>query len=109
MHLYDIPMKCLPVGLFERLVGRSIGWTLDTQVGINLDYMSLHKNSCGLFVGTQEFRITQNLDTNCIVVDVNGKSPIGVYERLKSMLTKLLSEYMKSLTCMTLLPFYAMC
>jgi hypothetical protein len=105
-YLSDLAKGFLPRGLFERLVGRAISWSLDTSGSFQSDSFDLHRNSCILYVGSQEFRITQKLDGHCIIVDIKGKSPVGVHARLCEMLTKLLAECMKALTFTTLLPYY---
>jgi hypothetical protein len=55
--------------------------------------------------GSQEVQLTERLDINCIQVDVEGQSPLAVFERIMMIAGKVISECFKRLKCRVILPY----
>jgi hypothetical protein len=62
----------LPNGLFERLVGKVIGWCQFTSKDVQIDTDLLFKDIAILRYGRQCFRISLQQDLNTICLDVEG-------------------------------------
>eukprot|EP01034_Spumella_vulgaris_P033105 gene33105-40852_t len=90
----------LPSGLFERIVGKAVMCCQNTSRSseFNLDDMQLFRNMAVLSFGIQRFRLTLT-DVNCIRVDIEGKNPLSVHERLMGLVQEVLDGCMKSLKC----------
>lgn len=88
----------LPNGLFERMIGRAVAWSQQTNPnGLSLDTTPLYRDSAILNFGVQRFRLTLSLELNSIRVDVLGRSPTVVVDRLFDHIKKVTTECMHSL------------
>jgi GTPase SAR1 family protein len=110
MNMYYIFMYYLTSlflkGLFERLVGRAAAWSQQTNPnGLSLDNTPLYQDYAILMFGAQRFRLSLNLDLNCIRVDVQGSNPHVVIDRLFEQIRRVTAECMNSLQVFTALQY----
>ena len=75
----------LPSGLFQRLIGKALEWS-QADVPPFLPTTSSTRDRAELYIGDQQFTITERSDINVIQVEVE-KNPSAVHERLRFMLT----------------------
>jgi predicted flap endonuclease-1-like 5' DNA nuclease len=94
----------LPIGIYERIVGKAITWCKQTAPAFLFNARSLTKYEAILFFGNQQFRITCFPHINAIGVEISGSNPIVVYNRIETMIQSTIAENMKSLKYFTLLP-----
>lgn len=100
----------LPSGLFERVVGNSVAWSqTTTKMANNLSGLVLNKEQAILVFGRQRFKLTLCNEIHGIWVEVEGKNPIVVQERLLDLIMKILNECMKSLLCVPCVPYKRKC
>jgi GTPase SAR1 family protein len=97
----------LPSGLFEKLIGKAIAWSMSTS-----DYVSRgtlynwYKNSVELAFGNQLFQMTVDYDYNFIYVElIKGNHPMSIHDRLKDEIQEVIFECFKSLRFLSVLTF----
>lgn len=79
----------LPTGIFEKLIGKAVTWSLQTSNHISsqqreeVQLHSIYKNHAELAFGNQLFSIAVLPDLNAIFVQVEGSNPVIVHDRLK--------------------------
>jgi hypothetical protein len=96
----------LPSGLFERVIGKAVAWSQSTsKETFHLSDALLFKDVAVLCFGRQRFRLTSYPMLGCMVVDIEGKSPISVHDRLLEQIRSVMSECMQSLDCFTALMY----
>jgi GTPase SAR1 family protein len=97
----------LPGGMFERVVGKALSWSQDTARGgrLNLRSVVLHKDVAVLSFGRQRFRLVHCPDLHCVRVDIEGSNPIGVLQKLLTIVDKIIDECMPSLQCLPAVSF----
>ena len=94
----------LPSGLFERIIGKALIWSQSTsRGGFHVRDAVIHKNLAILQFGSQRFRLITYPQVGCIRVDIDGRAPLVVHDRLLEQVQKVISECMKSLVVFTAL------
>ena len=100
----------LPLGLFERLVGKAVVWAQNTSIHQSHTNFLLTQNEAILFFGSKRFRMKVHLDMSIIEVNIEGKYPRTVHKRLMEQVQCIISECLKSLHCFTALRYpYSVC
>lgn len=93
----------LPEILLERLVGMALIKSQDAFkiacVDIDLQNVLLCKNVAVLSFGRQRFRLVLCPDIHCVRVDVEGRNPAIVQQRLMDLIAQIVAEGMKVLIC----------
>ena len=95
----------LPLGLFERLVGKAVVWSQSTSAHENYTSFLLKQDEAVLFFGSKRFRLKMHLDMSVIEVNIEGQDPRIVYERLMEQVQAIIGECLKSLHCFTTLMY----
>lgn len=96
----------LPNGLFESLLGQAVMWCQQTSLLNVMEKQCLFKNMAKLSFGNQRFRIMLLAQWNCVVVDIEGDSPLPVQKRLQELVNRIIVAQMKNLICVPAVPYY---
>lgn len=92
----------LPKILFERLVGKALVKSQDASKGSSVDIdmqnVLLCQDVAVLTFGRQRFRLVHCPDIHCVRVDIEGRNPAIVQQRLMDLVAQIIEEGMKVLT-----------
>lgn len=91
----------LPPGLFQRLIAKVINWSQITSMSSIKG--KLFKSTVTLHYGSQHFTLTTIPNHNAIRLDVDGKSPFAVHNRVLEQVRLVILECMVNLKFTTLL------
>jgi hypothetical protein len=95
----------LPSGLFERLVGKAVLWAQNTSANQSFSNFLLRHDEAILCFGSQRFRLKVRPDLCAIEVNIEGRSPKAVHQRLVEQVNIIITECMKSLFCFTAMQY----
>ena len=83
----------LPLGLFERLVGKAVMWSELTSTSWYGSCLGLlAKDMAILSFGSKRFRLRVRPEYNCIELCVEGSNPKVVHERIFNLIQQIIDE-----------------
>lgn len=97
----------LPNGLFERLIAKSVTWSMTTSNFISRNALyNCSKNYAELEFGNQRFEMIVDYEHHLINVRLlYGNNPLVLHDRLKEQISEIISECLKSLTFLSVLKY----
>ena len=95
----------LPLGLFERLLGKIAALCQSVTEGFSLIHMTLFSNVAVFVLGSQRFRVLPQPNINCIQLDAEGRNPLVVYERVSRIVYAIIEQCMFFLQGNSFLPY----
>lgn len=95
-----------PSGLYARVLGKTIMWAQETSLDgcWNANDVALFKDVSVLSFGKRCFRLTHVPGLNSLRIDVQGTNPLVIVQKVYEFIEEVLSECMRNLRVMMLLP-----
>jgi hypothetical protein len=95
----------LPRGLFERLIGKVVGWCQQSTLRSHVRDQHLSQTEVMLSFSSQRFRLQLHPELNAIQLNVEGRNPLLIHDFVEWQIKKIIAENMKSLKCFTALMY----
>jgi hypothetical protein len=93
----------LPTGTYPRLVAKMVAASNNTKRSTDRNFLSLNCNV--LYYGNQRFRFTNVPGYNLTRIDIEGKSPLALKDRILDQVHTVLDENMKTVKSSVRVPW----